>query len=391
MAPELVIFDCDGVLVDTEPVSNRVMAEVICEAGVAMSVEEVTEAFAGMRLDDIALAVEERLGKRLPEGWVISFEERRAGEFRKGVEAIAGVAEALRAIDAAGVRTCVASQASLEKMKLTLGLSGLIAHFDENSLFSSCMVERGKPYPDLFLLAAREMGVRPADCVVVEDGVLGARAGRRAGMDVLGYAPDGKDEGLKPTFVSMARLPTLLVAGDGAPHGQPRRNVELKARDRDPAQSLALCEALGADDQGELIQRDTYFNVPTGRLKLREEKGGASHLISYLRADELGERLSRYRITQIDDAGGLEAALSESLGRRVVVSKRRRLFIWRDVRIHLDRVDGLGSFLEIEAVAPDRSDLADERQKVRHLREAFAIRSDDLINCSYSDLILEAG
>lgn len=223
MAPELVIFDCDGVLVDTEPVSNRVMAEVIREAGVSMSVEEVTEAFAGMRLDDIALGVEERLGKSLPEGWVIAFEERRAAEFRKGVEAIAGVADALTAIDAAGVQTCVASQASLQKVKLTLSLSGLIEHFAESSLFSSRMVERGKPCPDLFLLAAREMGFRPADCVVVEDGVLGARAGRRAGMNVLGYAPDGKAERLTregaATFVSMARLPALLMAGDGAPRG----------------------------------------------------------------------------------------------------------------------------------------------------------------------------
>jgi HAD superfamily hydrolase (TIGR01509 family) len=214
MAPELVIFDCDGVLVDTEPVSNRVMAEVIREAGVAMSVEEVTEAFAGMRLDDIALAVEERLGKSLPEGWVVAFEERRAAEFRKGVRAIPGIADALTAIDAAGVQTCVASQASLQKMKLTLGLSGLIEHFAESSLFSSRMVPRGKPYPDLFLFAAREMGFRPADCVVVEDGVLGVRAGRRAGMNVLGYAPGGKHERLEregaAALESMTELPALL-------------------------------------------------------------------------------------------------------------------------------------------------------------------------------------
>lgn len=172
---------------------------------------------------------------------------------------------------------------------------------------------------------------------------------------------------------------------------QPRRNVELKARDRDPPRSLAKCEALGAEDQGELIQRDTYFNVATGRLKLREEKGAASHLISYVRADELRERLSRYRIVEIDDAEGLKAALSESLGTRVVVSKRRRLFLWGDVRIHLDRVEGLGDFLEFEAVAPERSDLADERQKVRNLQEIFAIRSEDLIDRSYSDLMLERG
>jgi|SRR5215218_807382 len=212
--PKLVIFDCDGVLVDTEPISNRVMAETISETGLPMSTEEITEVFEGMRLNDIAAAVEERLGKRLPEGWVVAFEERRAVEFRKGVEAIPGVAEALTLIDAAGIRTCVASQASRQKMKLTLGLSGLIEHFEEGSLFSSRMVERGKPYPDLFLLAARSMNFHPAGCVVVEDGVLGARAGRLAGMNVFGYAPDGRGERLARegamAFESMAELPSLL-------------------------------------------------------------------------------------------------------------------------------------------------------------------------------------
>jgi HAD superfamily hydrolase (TIGR01509 family) len=212
--PELVIFDCDGVLVDSEPVSNRVMAEAIGEAGLAMSAQEVADAFEGMRLDDIAAEVEERIGKRLPEGWVVDFEDRRAVEFQKGVEAISGVEAVLGAIHAAGIRTCVASQASRQKMELTLGLSGLIEHFEESSLFSSRMVERGKPYPDLFLLAAGSMGSRPAGCVVIEDGVLGARAGRLAGIDVLGYAPDGKGERLAregaKTFESMAELPSLI-------------------------------------------------------------------------------------------------------------------------------------------------------------------------------------
>lgn len=169
---------------------------------------------------------------------------------------------------------------------------------------------------------------------------------------------------------------------------KPGRNVELKARDRNPARSVAVCETLGADDHGELIQRDTYFIVTTGRLKLREESNNASHLISYVRADDLEERLSRYRLIEIEDAEGLKAALSESFGTRVVVCKRRRLFIWRDVRIHLDRVDGLGAFLEFEAVAPEHSDLADEREKVKHLREAFGIEPQDLFDRSYSDLIL---
>jgi HAD superfamily hydrolase (TIGR01509 family) len=225
MAPKLVIFDCDGVLVDTEPVSKRVMAEAIGETGLAMSTEEVTAAFEGMRLDDIAAAVESRIGRALPEGWVARFEERRAIEFRKGVDAIPGIADALTTIAAAGVPTCVASQASRQKMELTLGLSGLISRFDQNSLFSSRMVERGKPYPDLFLLAAESMRVSPADCVVVEDGVPGARAARLAGMDVLGYAPSANGERLAregaKTFESMAQLPALLGLGDARARPRP--------------------------------------------------------------------------------------------------------------------------------------------------------------------------
>jgi beta-phosphoglucomutase-like phosphatase (HAD superfamily) len=113
--PELVIFDCDGVLVDTEPISNRVMAETISDAGLPMTTEEVTTVF------------------ELPADWVAAFEERRAVEFRKGVQAIPGVTEALASIDAAGVPACVASQASREKMELTLGLSSLIERFEDDS------------------------------------------------------------------------------------------------------------------------------------------------------------------------------------------------------------------------------------------------------------------
>ncbi|MGN6274687.1 MAG: HAD family hydrolase [Solirubrobacterales bacterium] len=212
--PRLVIFDCDGVLVDTEPVSNRVMAEAITEAGLPMSADAVADAFEGMRLDDIAAAVEKELGASLPSGWVPAFEERRAIEFRKGVEAVPGVATALDQVAAAGIPICVASQASRQKTELTLGLSGLIDHFEEGALFSSRMVERGKPHPDLFLLAARSMGCEPSETVVVEDGVPGARAGRLAGMTVLGYASSGSADRLvaegATVFRSMTELPSLL-------------------------------------------------------------------------------------------------------------------------------------------------------------------------------------
>ncbi len=165
------------------------------------------------------------------------------------------------------------------------------------------------------------------------------------------------------------------------------RNVELKARDHDPAGSLAVCRSLDAADHGVLVQSDTYFEVAEGRLKLRRQDGDAAHLVAYRRSDDPDQRASHYWIAAVADAGDTEAALAAALGVSVVVAKERRLFVWESVRIHLDRVDGLGSFLEIEAVAAAGSDLAAEDAKVRALREAFGIRDEDLIGQSYSDLL----
>ncbi|HEX7289735.1 MAG TPA: class IV adenylate cyclase [Conexibacter sp.] len=168
---------------------------------------------------------------------------------------------------------------------------------------------------------------------------------------------------------------------------RPRRNVELKARDDDPARSLAICGELGAEDRGELWQRDTYFTVPHGGLKLREQAPGRPHLIQFQRADQEQERESRYRIVEVADAGVLTAALDAALGVRGAVEKRRRLLLWRDVRIHLDTVEGLGTFLELEAVAPPDSDLALEHERVAFLREALAIDDARLVPVGYAALL----
>ncbi|MDO8185056.1 class IV adenylate cyclase [Conexibacter sp. JD483] len=168
----------------------------------------------------------------------------------------------------------------------------------------------------------------------------------------------------------------------------PRRNVELKARDRDPARSLERCQALEETvDHGLLWQRDTYFVVPNGRLKLREERPGSPLLIQYARPDETSAKTSRYRLVAVDDAGACRAALADALGVRVVVEKERRLFIWRDVRIHLDAVAGLGAFVEFEAVAPAGSDLAPERERVAALTARLGLRGEDLVAEGYADLI----
>jgi len=164
-----------------------------------------------------------------------------------------------------------------------------------------------------------------------------------------------------------------------------RRNVELKALDPDPARSLERALALGADDRGVIVQRDTYFRVREGRLKLREEEPGESHLIAYSRPDAADVRVSNYRV--VPAADGILAALTETLGVDVVVEKRRRLLLWETVRIHLDDVAGLGSFVELEAVVGDGSDLSREEAQIARLREELGIGDDALREGSYADAV----
>jgi homotetrameric cytidine deaminase len=170
-----------------------------------------------------------------------------------------------------------------------------------------------------------------------------------------------------------------------------RRNVELKARDPDPDATLAAALAAGAEDHGTLVQRDTYFAVATGRLKLREETGpdGArtATLISYVRADEAAARTSAYRLVDVPDPQALRAALAETAGETVVVAKRRRLLLHDGVRIHLDDVEGLGAWVELEAVAEASSDLAGEHAKVARLREALGMTDDRVVADGYAQLL----
>jgi homotetrameric cytidine deaminase len=170
----------------------------------------------------------------------------------------------------------------------------------------------------------------------------------------------------------------------------PLRNVELKARDADPERSLAVALQLGAEDRGLLVQRDTYFNVAQGRLKLREEEPGGATLVQYDRPDEAVARLSSYRLVPVPDPAELRTALDVALGTLVVVEKRRRLLTWQGVRIHLDDVTGLGTFVELEGVAPPDSDLAPERARVAELSAALGIGPDRILSDSYSDRLLLA-
>ena len=167
---------------------------------------------------------------------------------------------------------------------------------------------------------------------------------------------------------------------------EPQRNVEVKATDPDPERSLAAVRALGAQDQGVLHQRDTYFRVPAGRLKLREESPGTPHLIQYERADRAEARESAYRIVPVEDPDGLRAALDAALGTLVVVAKARRLLLWGNVRVHLDAVEDLGTFVELEAVA-GAGGITVLVPKVDALRAALGIADERLVAKGYAELL----
>jgi homotetrameric cytidine deaminase len=171
----------------------------------------------------------------------------------------------------------------------------------------------------------------------------------------------------------------------------PHRNVELKARDPEPERTLAAALAHGAADQGVLEQRDTYFAAREGRLKLREERGRPAQLIAYARADEAAARTSAYHLVDVPDPAVAAAALEAALGVTVVVAKRRRLLLWEGVRIHLDEVDGLGSWVELEAVAAPGSDLRAEHETVARLRNVLGIADAHVVARGYAAMLLDAG
>jgi homotetrameric cytidine deaminase len=167
-------------------------------------------------------------------------------------------------------------------------------------------------------------------------------------------------------------------------------NVEIKARDPDPEATAARCLALGASDEGVLDQRDTYFAGRRGRLKLREQDGSAAELIAYRRPDTAEPEESTFIRAGSADAETLREALDEALGTTVVVVKRRRLFEWENVRIHLDDVEGLGTFIELEAlVGPGLNDREEAASKLARLRSELEISDDALVAVGYSDMLLD--
>ena len=208
---ELVIFDCDGVLVDSEPISNRVMAEAITEAGLPITTAECMATFMGRRWEDSVAMIEARLGRKLPADFSSDYRARRDAALAVELEPVHGIAEA---IDRIPLERCVASSSEPEKITASLTHTGLLDLFD-GRIYSAHEVERGKPAPDLFRHAALEMGVAPERCAVIEDTIVGVRAARAAHMSAFGYCTYFAEKtmlsaGATP-FSSMTMLSGLLA------------------------------------------------------------------------------------------------------------------------------------------------------------------------------------
>lgn len=211
----MIIFDCDGVLVDTEIISNRVLAEMITEAGHAMSVEESIRRFKGGRIKSLPPVIEETFGLSLPPDWLDRFFARQFKALEDDVVAIPGIGAVLDRLEEKGTGYCVASQASVAKMRITLGRTGLWDRF-EGRVYSADMVARPKPAPDLFQHAARDMGWATNSITVVEDSSTGVRAAVAAGMRVIGFCRDTAPEELRaagaaelaPDMITVSKLLT---------------------------------------------------------------------------------------------------------------------------------------------------------------------------------------
>ncbi|MFJ9708450.1 HAD family hydrolase [Streptomyces sp. NPDC101234] len=187
MRYDLVIFDNDGVLVDSEPISNRLLAAYLTELGLPTSYEDSMRDYMGSAMHRVHELVQERTGKRLPDDFDDVFHARVFAAFERELKPVAGAAEVLERLAADGVPYCVASSGSHERIRVGHRTTGLDRWFDESRVFSSQDVGRGKPAPDLFLYAAERMGVAPGRCAVVEDSPLGVQAAVAAGMDVYGF------------------------------------------------------------------------------------------------------------------------------------------------------------------------------------------------------------
>ena len=210
---DLVIFDCDGVLVDTETINNEVISQLLNEAGLEMSPDEVATRTTGLAYSEMWEMFEDEVPGCLPADIEEQQLARESERFRKELLPMPGAVETVRCLSDAGMPMCVASNGTREKMVVTLEVTGLAGYFGDK-FYGVDQVAYGKPAPDIYLLAAQNMGVPPSRFVVIEDSYPGAQAGLAAGMTVLGYCPNKDIWGLEglgiQTFSDMNSLPELL-------------------------------------------------------------------------------------------------------------------------------------------------------------------------------------
>jgi len=214
---DLVIFDCDGVLVDSERLQNEVFVAMLREIGIEITLEGMFEQFVGHSMAYCMARVEQMLGRAPPADFLPRLQQRTFEAFRDGLKPVDGIVEAL---DRIALPTCVASGGDHDKIRYTLGHTGLWPRF-QGRIFSVVDVPRAKPHPDVYLHAAATMGVAPARCAVVEDTPVGVTAAVAAGMTVFGYArltPTARLEaaGAHRLFTDMRRLPEMIATSDGA-------------------------------------------------------------------------------------------------------------------------------------------------------------------------------
>ncbi|MCX5377706.1 HAD family phosphatase [Streptomyces sp. NBC_00091] len=216
MGYELVIFDNDGVLVDSEPLANTILSAYLTELGHPTTYEDSLRDYMGSAVHRVHDLVLERTGQRLPEDFGRVLNERLFAAFERELRPVPGVTEVLGELSAHGVPYCLASSSSHERIRVGHRACGMGEWFEEEWIFSAEDVGRGKPAPDLFLHAADMMGVAPSRCVVVEDSRLGVEAARAAGMDVFAYTamtPAADLPGATAYFGEMKELPALLGFG----------------------------------------------------------------------------------------------------------------------------------------------------------------------------------
>lgn len=213
---DAILFDCDGVLVDSEPIVNRLIWEMLIELGIDISLEDSIQRFLGKAIREELDAIAEMRGAPLPPNWLSTFQARRNVLLEAEVEAVPHIGHAIDVLSRLGLPMAVASGADRMKVELQLNRTGLIEHFQPTDvrIFSATEVARSKPAPDVYLLAASSLGVSPSRCLVIEDSPTGVTAGHAAGITVLAYA--GRNApgpliaaGAARTFTDMRELPEL--------------------------------------------------------------------------------------------------------------------------------------------------------------------------------------